>query len=387
MSKPTTPPNPKRVIVWIQQFGDRPYLMLQWHDPITGKRKSKSAETCNPIEAEKRRADLEYELNHGLHQEPSKLKWEDFRKLFEQEYVAPLRPNTRYGFEDTLDLFEVLCQPAKLSGINERTISAFVAGMRTKETRGRTGMKASTIHLHLQHLRTALGWACQQKLLTEVPAFPSVKVPRKRPQPIPLESFERLYAHAPDQQMRVYLLAGWLAGLRLTEAYFLEWERTNAAPWVDLAGNRIVLPAELVKSNEDQWVPLDPILREALLSLPRHGRRVFCFIDATDGQEISPSAVSDRVGRLAKLADVPLTMHSLRKGFGCHYAAKVPAQVLQRLMRHASIRTTMEFYANVDDAAMEAVLGAQRNSSRNSQPVENNHGQDGNGATPSVRSA
>jgi hypothetical protein len=34
-------------------------------------------------------------------------------------------------------------------------------------------------------------------------------------------------------------------------------------------------------------------------------------------------------------------------------------------MRHASIQTTMGYYANVDQAAMDAVLG-QRNSSRNS---------------------
>jgi hypothetical protein len=57
-------------------------------------------------------------------------------------------------------------------------------------------------------------------------------------------------------------------------------------------------------------------------------------------------------------------MHSLRKGFGCYYAGKVPAQVLQKLMRHHSIRTTMDYYANVDQAAVDAVL--KRNSSRNS---------------------
>jgi hypothetical protein len=44
----------------------------------------------------------------------------------------------------------------------------------------------------------------------------------------------------------------------------------------------------------------------------------------------------------------------------------VSAQVLQKLMRHASIKTTMEFYANVDQAVEDAVLGAERNSSRNS---------------------
>jgi hypothetical protein len=30
-------------------------------------------------------------------------------------------------------------------------------------------------------------------------------------------------------------------------------------------------------------------------------------------------------------------------------------------MRHASIKTTMDYYANVDEAAMDAVLGPKRN--------------------------
>jgi hypothetical protein len=58
-------------------------------------------------------------------------------------------------------------------------------------------------------------------------------------------------------------------------------------------------------------------------------------------------------------------MKALRRGFACRYAARVPAQVLQKLKRHASLKTTMDYYANVDDAVVEAVLGARRNSSRN----------------------
>jgi integrase len=75
--------------------------------------------------------------------------------------------------------------------------------------------------------------------------------------------------------------------------------------------------------------------------------------------------VSQRVCKLAQQAGVRLSFHTLRKGFGCRYAGRVPAQVLQKLMRHANIKTTMDYYANVDDAVVEAVLGIQRNSSRN----------------------
>jgi integrase len=107
-------------------------------------------------------------------------------------------------------------------------------------------------------------------------------------------------------------------------------------------------------------------LREALEALPRHGRKVFHFTDAA-GRPITPDGVGRRVRMLAKDAGVKLSMHSLRKGFGCRYAGKVPAQVLQKLMRHANIKTTMDFYANVDDAVEEAVLGPRRNAGRNTR--------------------
>jgi integrase len=206
-------------------------------------------------------------------------------------------------------------------------------------------------------------------MLAAVPKFPLIKVPRKKPQPVPTESFERLLDKAPDDTMRAYLLCGWLAGLRLSEALQLEWEETQEAPWLDLAQDRIILPAGFVKAVEDQWVPLDPVLRAALEKLPRQGKKVFRFI-GRDGQVLGTTAISDRVTALAKRAKVRLTMHSLRKGFGCRYAGKVPAQVLQRLMRHANIKTTVDYYANVDAAVEAAVFGEQRNSLRNTDQPE-----------------
>jgi hypothetical protein len=60
------------------------------------------------------------------------------------------------------------------------------------------------------------------------------------------------------------------------------------------------------------------------------------------------------------------TTFALRRGTSpSRYAGKVPAQVLQKLLRHSKIRARMDYYANIDDTAMEAVLGPRRNSSRN----------------------
>jgi integrase len=214
----------------------------------------------------------------------------------------------------------------------------------------------------MSSLHTALGWAVKQKMLPACPEFPSVKVPRKKPQPIPLESFEKLVDKAPDQNMRAFLLTGWLAGLRLSEALRLEWAPAEEAPYLDLDRSRIILPAQFAKAVEDQWVPLDATLREVLKDLPRQGPKVFRFVKRKTRLPLTLNGVSQRVIRLAKLAGVRLTMHSLRKGFGCYYAVKVSAQVLQKLMRHGDIKTTMTYYANVDDAVEAAVI--QRNTSR-----------------------
>jgi integrase len=354
----------KRIHVWVQHFKDREHLVLQWLDPDTGKRKSKSAETSDPEKAEAARVDHESDLNNGRYSDAGKMTWHAFRQLFEKEHLPGVRPGTAKKYREVFDLFEGCVSPARIGAITVRMTTAFLAAMRERPVRGRVGMGASTMHNYLRFLRGALRWAVRQKLLNECPEFPAVKVPKKKPQPVALESFERLLEKAPAGQWRTYLLCGWLAGLRLDEAFSLEWEPTEDAPWVDFPRRRIVLPAAFAKAAEDQWVPIDPELQQAIEALPRAGRKVF-QLTGPSGRRLALSSVSDRVIRLAKRAGVKLSMHTLRKGFGCRYAGKVPAQVLQRLMRHSDIKTTMGYYANVDAAVEEAVLGPRCNNRRN----------------------
>jgi integrase len=355
--------------------------MLQWICPDNGKRKSQSTGTPDPKVAEQMRVDLEADLNNGRYQEASRMSWERFRELFEDEYVASRRPNTRRNFAVVLDHFERLCPVIRVSAISERTVSAFAAGLRKLPGRTGPGMMPSSIRVMLQFLHTVLRWAADQKMIPAVPRFPEIKVPRKKPQGVAAESFERLFAKAQgDAQMQAYLLCGWLSGLRRSEALTLEREPTIHAPYVDLARNRIILPAEVVKAVEDQWLPLDATLREALLALPTRGRRYFHFVNRS-GQEIGAQSVSQRIIRLAKAAGVKLTMRTLRRGFGCFHAGRVPAQVLQKLMRHANIKTTLEFYVNVDEAVEEAIF-SRCNSLRNSEPRATPEPKGGHGASP-----
>ena len=348
-----------RVRVWVQEFKGRKYLQLQWHDPHTNKRCTRSTETYDPREADDQRADLEHALNHGKYGVASSLTWEAFREMFEAQHVAGLREKTRIKYETVFDVFEAICRPKRLQSISERTIGAFLVGMRQRKARGKIGLAAWTIRNYLVALRTALVWAGEQRLLLDVPKFPDVKVPKFKPQPIPAESFERLLEKAPDARWRAYLLCGWYEGLRLNEAYQLRRRPSTEHPWLDLPSDRIVLPAGFVKSDEDQWVPLHPTVREALTALPDDGNdRLFPFTSRKGGGPLTADGVSQYVRLLAKRAGVKLSMHRLRKGFGCRVAkqlGKGNAPVLHRLMRHSSMQLTMDFYANVDDTLHDAI--------------------------------
>lgn len=365
----------ERINVWVQRFKDRPTLMLQWIDPETGKRKSCSAKTDDPKAAEKARGDKEYELNNGLHHSPTKISWEAFRKLFESEYLSGLRERSREKYRSVFDAIEDEMAPKRLADVNERFISKLVARLRVRnvyrnkpkesEEAGpkkkrkvtKVGLEPVSIKNYLVLLHRAMTWGKDQKLVTNVPKFPQVKVAKKKPQPIPAEAFERLVGAENDPQWKAFLLTAWWSGLRLNEAWQLRRTQTTKAPYLDLDAGRIVLPAVFVKAGQDQWVPLHSELRKVLESLPGDEDRLFAF-RSQRGNLMSRSAVSARVCRIAKKAGVRLSMHKLRKGFGCRVAStlgKSNAPVLHTLMRHSSMQITMDYYANVDDVLTEAI--------------------------------
>jgi len=333
--------------------------MLQWVDPETGQRKTQSAKTADPKEADEARVDLESDLNNGRYQGASKLDWGRFREMFEGEYAALRRTSSQEKFKAVFDVFEETMKPAKLGALTERTISLFVKKLgERKRPGGKVGLARITIRNYLIALKTAFTWACDQKLIVAVPKFPNIKVTKRKPQPVPAESFEKLLGKAPDEFWRTYLLCGWYAGLRLSECRHLRWNESDKFPWVDFTSNRIVLPGVFAKSDEDQWVPLHATLRESLESLQRAGDCVFPFTSRYTGAPLSRNAITHRVLAIAKRAGVRLSMHKLRKGFGCRVAkqlGKGNAPILHTLMRHSSMQITMDYYANVGDALQNAI--------------------------------
>ncbi len=213
------------------------------------------------------------------------------------------------------------------------------------------GFKPATIQGHLAYLRAALRWAADQKFIPAAPKVVTPKVPKKKIiRKIVAEEFERLIAKAPSPFWFAFIATDWYTGMRRNEMLDLTWDNLDM-PRIDFAESRIWIPAAYNKSDADQWLPMHPQLVEVLQALPEKKGFLFPFRNA-------PREVSRKFTKLARSLGLKISLHDLRRSFGSRYAAAVPAPVLQRLMRHADIKTTLAYYTNVDDVLEDAILKA-----------------------------
>lgn len=165
------------------------------------------------------------------------------------------------------------------------------------------------------------------------------------PQPVNGPEFQRILAGVTDDDpaRRAVLLCTW-GGLRCAEAAGLNW------PAID-PDTRI---ARVVgKGRKVRFVPFSQKLIDELL--PAHGGNVITGTDRT----WSVDWVGRRTNRAIRAAGVNATMHKLRHRYGSvAYQRTKDPKALAELMGHASVDTTMRFYAAAADDAALAIADA-----------------------------
>ena len=90
--------------------------------------------------------------------------------------------------------------------------------------------------------------------------------------------------------------------------------------------------------------PVTPDFARLLEETPvedRRGRVFKCSTTRTDN-------ASSTIVQFCRAAGVKGSAHDFRRSFATRWARRLPAQALQRLMRHSSLATTMTFYATGD---------------------------------------
>ena len=141
-------------------------LCLRYADPVTGKRCERSSGSVDMKSAYRAAAQWEVELNAGGTVSHCHITWQDFRDLFLEEYVAHRSASYTIAVSSTFNVVEKLMNPDKLSRISATWLSRFKVVARNRQK------SSATIHKYMQHLKTALTWACDQGYLQSVPKFP-----------------------------------------------------------------------------------------------------------------------------------------------------------------------------------------------------------------------
>lgn len=354
--------------VYVVAYPGRRNLVMRFKDPVTEKLVTKTAGTSKRKDAERAAAKWEEDLRTGRYVNPSQITWGEFRQRYEDESLSAMADSTFRKVGNILDLMERtlgLCDDTKLQRVTAAELSRFQAQLR--KTRAE-----ATVASYMGHVSAALGWAVEVGFIREAPTIArpkrkkGVKVMKGRP--ITAEELDRMLAKVVDvvgepaaPSWRRLLQGLWWSGLRLGEALDLYWDREDRLH-VDLTGKRPMLRihAQLEKGNKDRLLPMAPEFAEFLLETPPAERRgrVFRLKARRDrGTEklglLHVSKTLCRVGQKAgvKVHTDPKTAkvkygsaHDLRRSFGERWASRVMPQVLQELMRHESIETTLRYY-------------------------------------------
>ena len=100
--------------VTVVKFGDRKNLQMQYKDPITGKKKTRSTGESNRRKAERVAAKWEAELREGRYKPASKISWAEFRQRYEDEVLVSLAENTDRIVGTVFNSIELILTPQRL---------------------------------------------------------------------------------------------------------------------------------------------------------------------------------------------------------------------------------------------------------------------------------
>lgn len=283
------------------------------------------------------------------------------------DFVSARRtPLTFVAYRSDLRVFQKFlvkqCQP---SVIDLSMLDSYLAWLRRKN------YAPTSIERRLQVLRSFHKWAAQRGHVNSDP-FMLWDMPRAK-QRVP-----RSLSHQDDQRL-LDLLVGWrrnahdqMVALGIRLARFAGLRRSEVAnlDWRDLDFNQEQLVVRHGKGDEDRVIPIpekelvDPLRRwHDFMGRPTHGP----LLKGMMGGRLQAKSLSRGVHRFYRKAEIRhATFHTLRTTYATRLAeAKVYPSVIQQLLGHKSLETTMIYIAVADEHKREAVrlLDGWRNGS------------------------
>lgn len=382
------------ITVHVYKTNSSKFLYMYFDDPMSGRRQKRSTKQTKKKDADKAAGAWEKELNEGTYFRPVKLAWESFITTYENEVFPSLSRETQRTRSTVLNLLTDYFHPKTAAHVaTTRMMAEFQAQLRTRGKKPREKKSKCTqdqnvvpvrqpyseqsIVAYLAHLRPIWEWAKTQGFISRVPDFKMPRIPQDdlmRGRPITGEEFERMLT-ATDKvrehdsaQWKRFLRGLWLSGLRLSEALKLSWDDSEAfCVSTDGRAPQFRILAEAQKRRKSEFVPMADDFWDMIDATPAQVRQgPVLFVDNGAGQQVSSKTASKVISKIGKQAGVVTdwerkqfaSAHDLRRSFGTRWAKRVAPLILQKLMRHSKIETTLRYYASTaGDFANEAIWG------------------------------
>lgn len=166
--------------------------------------------------------------------------------------------------------------------------------------------------------------------------------PRSRPRPFSLEE-EELVLRSAVGAIRIWLLLALRQGLRRHEIAQIRGE--------DFVDNQLRVDG---KGHKVAWLPVHPEIAVIAREMPASG---WWFPSATsETGHITPDWVGNQVGTLLKLNGMTGSIHRGRHTFGTTLLRNgANPRVVQELMRHDNLETTMRYLDVIEDEKLKAI--------------------------------
>jgi len=221
----------------------------------------------------------------------------------------------------------------------------------------REGKSHKTINNHLTMLRkclhTAFDWL---EIKGTPPKIMWLKCPPPRTDYLATEECDLLLEHSTGI-MREVLLAALRTGMRQGELKGLQWtsvDWSNRSVTVRHSQSDYTKSLGSPKGNRERHVPLDIDLHETLSA--RRKSEGYVFLDG-NGQPFTHKKVSAALAEVCHRAGLrKIGWHTLRHTFATHLSMNgTPLNIVQALLGHSSITTTMR-YAHVAPSALRTAI-------------------------------
>jgi integrase len=295
-------------------------------------------------------------------------EWVDYVEYFTKNHLSGLSKGYSNVLLPVVGKFHSFAKPRYLQDITPQTIRRWIADLQE------SGLAIATVHSYWGCLSAFLRIAVDDGIIKAIPKIRLPKLDRRsmsKGRAITGEEFDRMLAAvdeiAPKQAEHwKFLLQGlWNCGLRIGEAYTLSWGDSDFCIDLEQKYPCFVIAAAGQKSRRRQTLPIPPEFTEALQAVPQAQRRgkVFKFLSER-GSPLGQTQVERVIAAFGRKAKIKVsktktaTAHDLRRSFGNRWALKVMPQVLQQMMRHADIQTTMRFYVDLKAQDLGQVMYA-----------------------------